>query len=154
MPACFASPDALTYASHCVFFCFLDRRVSTASNASCRPKSEQRLPAVPTIDPAASPTSQGGRQPAPPKGGGPPGKVRHNDPNAVVNKKVDKAVKLIRSILSSWDSSLRKTFNTIDADRGGTIDLEEFSNFLNRVLHLNFDDETMRGIMAKFGSGA
>ena len=72
----------------------------------------------------------------------------------MVNKKVDKAVKLIRSILSSWDSSLRKTFNTIDADRGGTIDLEEFSNFLNRVLHLNFDDETMRGIMAKFGSGA
>ena len=109
---------------------------------------------LPGIMSHRSPRMGGGRQPAPPKGGGPPGKVRHNDPNAVVNKKVDKAVKLIRSILSSWDSSLRKTFNTIDADRGGTIDLEEFSNFLNRVLHLNFDDETMRGIMAKFGSGA
>ncbi len=51
-------------------------------------------------------------------------------------------------------ADVEEMFASFDEDRGGTIDLEEFSNFLNRVLHLNFDDETMRGIMAKFGSGA
>ena len=60
MPACFASPDALAHASHYVFFCFLDRRVTMASNVSGRPKSKQSPPAGPTIDLAASGTLTGG----------------------------------------------------------------------------------------------
>ena len=60
MPACFASPDALARASHCVFFCVLDRRVSTASNESGRPKSEQSPPTVAPIDLAAGGTVTGG----------------------------------------------------------------------------------------------
>ena len=60
MPACFASPDALARASHCVFFCVLDRRVSTASNVSGRPKGKESAPTVLTIDLAASRTVTGG----------------------------------------------------------------------------------------------
>ena len=60
MPACFASPDALARASHGVFFCVLDRRVSTASNESGRPKSEQSPPTVAPIDLAAGGTVTGG----------------------------------------------------------------------------------------------
>jgi hypothetical protein len=82
-----------------------------------------------------------------------PNRRREGELSTATKKKVDKAVKLIRSILTSWDSSLRKTFNTIDADRGGTIDLDEFSDFVRRVLHLEFDRETMVGIMREFGGG-
>ena len=60
MPACFASPDALAHASHCIFLCFLDRRVPTASNVSSRPKSKEIPPTVLTIDLAASRTATGG----------------------------------------------------------------------------------------------
>ena len=82
-----------------------------------------------------------------------PDRRRQGEASLATKKKVDKAVKLIRSILTSWDSSLRKIFNTIDADRGGSIDLNEFSEFVSRVLHLEFDHETMVGIMAEFGGG-
>ncbi len=78
---------------------------------------------------------------------------RQGEASLATKKKVDKAVKLIRSILTSWDSSLRKIFNTIDADRGGSIDIDEFSDFVRRVLHLEFDHQTMSGIMAEFGGG-
>ena len=60
LPACFASRDALTHASHRVFSCFLDRRVPTASNASGRPKSKESPPTVTAIDLAVSWTVTGG----------------------------------------------------------------------------------------------
>ena len=64
LPACFASRDALTHththASHRVFSCFLDRRVPTAINAFCWPRSKQSAPMVTTIDLTASRTVIGG----------------------------------------------------------------------------------------------
>ena len=59
----------------------------------------------------------GGGNRRPQHGAAAPNKRREGEVSLATQKKVDKAVKLIRSILSSWDSSLRKTFNTIDADR-------------------------------------
>jgi hypothetical protein len=44
LPACIASADTLAYASHCMFFCSLHRRVTWASNASCQPKTEHGSP--------------------------------------------------------------------------------------------------------------
>ena len=60
LPACFASRDALTHASHRVFSCFLGRRVPTASNASCWPRSKQSAVMVTTIDLAANRTASSG----------------------------------------------------------------------------------------------
>ena len=50
LPACFASLDALSHASHRVFSCSLHRRVSTVSSASCKPKTEYTAPIVATTD--------------------------------------------------------------------------------------------------------
>lgn len=104
--------------------------------------------------PRYAPPRYGVQQPPPRASAGvPDDRRRQGDLSLATKKKVEKAVQLIRSILTSWDSSLRKIFNTIDADRGGTIDLDEFSEFVRRVLHLQFDRETMVGIMAEFGGG-
>ena len=50
LPACFASLDALSRASHRVFSSSLHRRVSAASNAFCNPKTEKTAPRVAPID--------------------------------------------------------------------------------------------------------
>ena len=60
LPACFASPGALHFVPFYPILSHLDRRVPTASNVSCRPKSEQSPPTVSTIDLAASRTVTGG----------------------------------------------------------------------------------------------
>ena len=60
LPDCIASTDTLAYASHCMFSCSLHRRVSTASNASCQPKSEHGSPIGATIDLHTSRTASSG----------------------------------------------------------------------------------------------
>ena len=60
LSACIASADTLAFASHCMFFCILHRRVSWASNASCQPKTEHGSPMGTTIDLHASRTVSSG----------------------------------------------------------------------------------------------
>ena len=50
LPACFASLDALSHASHRVFSSSLHRRVSAVSNAFYQPKTEIIAPSAATID--------------------------------------------------------------------------------------------------------
>jgi hypothetical protein len=59
-PACIASTDTLANASQCMFFCSLHRRVSSASNASCHPKTEHGSPIGAVIDLHASRTVNSG----------------------------------------------------------------------------------------------
>ena len=60
LPACVASSDALAYGSHSIFSRALHRRVSSASNASCQPKTDYGSPMDATIDLHASRMASGG----------------------------------------------------------------------------------------------
>lgn len=60
LPACFAPADAPAHAFICPLCGLLHRRVSAASNASCRPKIKQDPSMVATIDLHASRMAIGG----------------------------------------------------------------------------------------------
>ena len=67
-----------------------------------------------------------------------------------LNRRVNKAIKIIQSVLQSWEGSLRETFQRVDTNRSGTIDAAEFATFLRAKLHMNFDDATLGEIMRRF----
>jgi Ca2+-binding EF-hand superfamily protein len=67
-----------------------------------------------------------------------------------MQKEVDKAVKIIRSILQSWHGTLRETFKRVDTDGSGSIDQQEFEEFLRLRLHLRFDYDLMVELMHRF----
>eukprot|EP01043_Picozoa_sp_COSAG02_P037213 COSAG02_NODE_2777_length_8052_cov_2.106626_3_plen_529_part_00 len=67
-----------------------------------------------------------------------------------LNRRVNKAIKIIRSVLQSWEGSLRETFQRVDTNRSGTIDAAEFATFLRAKLHMNFDAATLGEIMRHF----
>eukprot|EP01043_Picozoa_sp_COSAG02_P030575 COSAG02_NODE_1958_length_10261_cov_16.118973_4_plen_512_part_00 len=67
-----------------------------------------------------------------------------------LNRRAEKAIKIIRSVLQSWDGQLRETFQRVDTNRSGTIDAAEFATFLRTKLHMNFDGATLGEIMSRF----
>ncbi len=69
-----------------------------------------------------------------------------------LNRRVNKAINIIRSVLQSWDGRLRETFQRVDTNRSGTIDAAEFATFLRTKLHMNFDGTTLGEIMRRFDS--
>ena len=69
-----------------------------------------------------------------------------------LRRRVNKAVKIIRSVLQSWggEGSMRETFQRVDTNRSGTIDAMELATFLRQKLHMNFDQNTISEIMTRF----
>lgn len=71
-----------------------------------------------------------------------------------LQRRANKAVHIIRSVLQSWEGSMRETFQRVDANRSGTIDAAEFATFLRVRLHMNFDSTTIGEIMRRFADGS
>ena len=68
-----------------------------------------------------------------------------------LDQKVDAAIQMIRTVLKSWNGSLRKVFHAIDVDHSSTVDTQEFGAFLQRNLHLDLKPELVAGIMVSEG---